>query len=127
MRVCSSDGLTDDQKRRQLSDLQTQQNNLFVLHYGGYITRATSSRRLSAIQAEIDQLNKELAGASATSTNVAAPMNTPSGGGHSIAGTGYATIGDAYADSVQNVAAPMNTPQSGSSFDNSGYANVGAV
>ena len=75
---------------QQISDLETAQKDLVVLQYGGYIT-GDIQQQLNAYQAQIDQLNKELAGAS-TSANVAAPMNTPD--------TGYATLGDAYADSL---------------------------
>ena len=62
-----SDGLTDDQKRQQLNDLQTQQNNLFMLQYGGYITEDIQPQ-LSAYQNEIDQLNKELNGSATGNT-----------------------------------------------------------
>ena len=63
-------GLTDDQKRRQLRDLQAQQNNLFVLHYGGYITDDIQPQ-LSAYQNQIDQLNKELNASATGNTNTA--------------------------------------------------------
>ncbi len=137
---------TDTQRmRNELDDLETQQNDLLVLN-GGYMTTDILPQ-YRAYQNKIDQLNKKLAGADTSVQNYAAPMNTPGSSGR------FATLGDAYEDfleqegvvfkdsavnsnagangvsgdsSVQNSAAPMNTPQSGSSFDNSGYANVGS-
>ena len=55
-----SDGLTDDQKRQQLNDLQTRQKDLVVLQHGGYITDDIQPQ-LNDYQAQIDQLTKELA------------------------------------------------------------------
>jgi len=88
----------DQEKRKRLSDLQTQQNNLFMLQYGGYITDDIQPQ-LNEIQTEIDQISKELA-------------NTYTPG---VEG-GYIGDGSGGYDTVQNMAAPMNTPENGHSI-----------
>ena len=57
--------------------------------------------------------------------NYAAPINTPSGGGHSIAGTGYANVGRGTGgySTVENYAAPMNTPDTGYATLGDAYAD----
>jgi hypothetical protein len=74
-------------KRQQLSDLETQQNNLMALS-GGYMTTDILPQ-YSAYQDKIDQLKRELTGASVLQGK--APEKP---------GIAYATLGDAYADSV---------------------------